>query len=413
MSETANHGLNQPLPAAAVIGGLQGWFGYRRFPVFSLRWVAGRALLFGLVILALAAMTAFGTWAATADVSLGLQSAGYLFASFMLMGFSGPMLACLVRYRRWPEARERTAVVVAVLLGMGCAFVADSWASARLKPIIEAGMREGGAVDAAQLDKAKETEKSAVAKAVNGITLAGIYFLLGGGLALRGYFSEQRRVRESHAEAEIAALRLKSQQSELRLGVLQAQVEPHFLFNTLASIRSLLRQDPQRAEATLDALVEHLRATMPRLQEDGDRLESTLGQQLEICRSYLELMRLRLADRLTFGIEVQAADNDLPCLPLLLISLVENAVKHGIEPKRGPGRIDIRVRRDPDAKVLHILVEDDGVGLQPGMGSGIGLANIRAQLATRYGQAAGLGLAQREGGGVRATLRIPLQGPAA
>ena len=218
-------------------------------------------------------------------------------------------------------------------------------------------------------------------------------------------------------------MRQRAQHDALKLGVLQAQVEPHFLFNTLASIRSLVKQDPARAEATLDALVEHLRACMPRLRGQADAanqaesdpaldatLESTLGQQLEICRSYLELMRLRLGER--FHYRIAASDDllDYGFPPLLLITLVENAIKHGIEPKPGATRLELLAERVELAGTVKLRVQviDDGAGLQPGSGSGVGLANVRAQLATRFGTDAALGLRSRDGGGAIAELVVPL-----
>jgi LytS/YehU family sensor histidine kinase len=187
---------------------------------------------------------------------------------------------------------------------------------------------------------------------------------------------------------------------------LQAQVEPHFLFNTLASVRALVRQEPAQAEATLDALVDYLRATIPKLRDEDSALHSTLGQQLDLCASYLELMRLRTAGRLSYSIDVDDALRALPFPPMLLISLVENAIKHGVEPKPGPGKVTIAVeRRERD---LHVSVIDDGLGLRLGVGGGLGLANVRAQLDTRYGARAGFQLTGEPARGARAELRIPL-----
>jgi sensor histidine kinase YesM len=246
--------------------------------------------------------------------------------------------------------------------------------------------------------------------AVNLLVVGGIYFLLGGGLALRGYFGEQRLVADSRREAELAALRLEGQQSAMRLSLLQAQIAPHFLFNTLASIRALLRQDAERAEATLDALVDHLRACMPRLDDDSAH-HATVGEQFEICRSYLELMRLRTGGRLDYAVRCPAELADEPFLPLLLLTLVENAVKHGVEAHPGPVTVTVEARREADGQ-LCLRVEDSGAGLQPGLGKGVGLANVRAQLASRYGEAAKLRVHPREGGGVRAEIRLPASGPA-
>ena len=234
-----------------------------------------------------------------------------------------------------------------------------------------------------------------------------IYGVAGGGLALRAYFSERRRWEASVHAHQVRVLQAEKRDSDVRLGVLQAQVEPHFLFNTLASVRALVRRDPGLAERTLDALVTHLRATIPKLREGEAGLHSTLGQQLDICASYLEVMRLRTGDRLSFHIHVDPALRALPYPPLLLLTLVENAVKHGIEPKPGPGRIDLRVTCQGDR--LLVGVADDGLGLKPGIGGGMGLANVRAQLETRFGPHATLRLSSRDGAGTLAEISSPLE----
>lgn len=410
VTEPRGYALDQPLPSAAVVGGMQGLFGYQRFPVFSLPWLGRRALVFLLPIGGLALMTWLGTWAASRDALLGAATGGLLFVSFMLMSFAGPGLAAIVRYRRWPVGRERIGVVLAVLLGMGVSFLIDREASSRLEPMVEQGMMESGLLTEQQRAQSRTLGRSGFATAINLLFLGGAYFLLGGGLALRGYFSEQRRVQDSARQAELADARLAAQQSALRLSLLQAQIAPHFLFNTLASVRALVRRDPERAEATLDALVDHLRACMPRLAADGAVAMSTLGRELEACRSYLELMRLRLGGRLEYTVEAGDADEARPMLPMLLLTLVENAVKHGIEPLPGPGHIDLRV--SGDGRSLRLVVEDNGAGLQPGLGGGVGLANIRAQLRDRYGADARLELAARAEGGVRAEILLPLREPA-
>jgi signal transduction histidine kinase len=398
--------LDRALPTSAVVGGLQNWFGYRRFAVFSLPWLRGRALVFALPIVGMGLLTFLGTWASTHDAVLAGSAAGLFVGGFMLMSFCGPLLACWVRYRRWPRRRERVAVVLAVLLGMLMAYVVDGYVSARLEPLVSERAQGSGLLSAEQKARGEALERSPIGIAINLGFLAAIYFLLGGGLALRGYFSEQRRVQESRREVELAALRLQAQQSALRLSLLQAQIAPHFLFNTLASLRALLRRDTDRAEATLDALVDHLRACMPQLPADGSVGTSTLGRELEVCRSYLELMRLRLGDRLRYSVDSAGALAERPLLPMLLLTLVENAIKHGVEPATGPVMIDVRVQ--PTGSALVLAVEDSGVGLQPGLGSGVGLANLRQQLRDRYGSTAALVIGGRHGGGVRAELQLPL-----
>jgi LytS/YehU family sensor histidine kinase len=174
--------------------------------------------------------------------------------------------------------------------------------------------------------------------------------------------------------------------------VLQAQVEPHFLFNTLASVRSLIASEPARAAQTIDALADYLRAALPRLRED--RVEdATLDRQLDLCLGYLDLMRVRMAGRLSARVEADAAVRALPFPPLILLTLVENAVTHGVEPKPGPGEIVIRARAEDG--ILTVAVEDDGAGLEPGVTPGLGLANVRAQLQNLFGDRAGLEVVSR------------------
>lgn len=402
MPGDSDYALRQPLPDDVLVGGNTVWSRYRQYPVFSAPWLRGRTLLFASAIGSLALVVWLGVGATLRDYAAGFLAGAHLFAAFMLMATLGPGLATLVRHRRWPRPRERALVVAAVAIGVGLGFPADRWASAHVerKVLAAAGDR---APPAPELQGGERI----LAYAVNGIALAAVYGLFGGGLALRAYFSEQRRWRDSVQRRELQSLRRQKQDADLRLGMLQAQVEPHFLFNTLASVRALVRQDPARAEATLDALVEHLRATIPRLRDDARLLHSTLGQQLDICRSYLDVVRLRTDARLDYAIEAAPGLRAQPYPPLLLITLVENAVKHGIEPKRGPGRILVRAAVEGDA--LAVAVIDDGVGLAPGAGGGVGLANVREQLSMRYGDRASVRLQGREGEGAHAEIRVPLE----
>lgn len=394
--------LDTRLPQAMSSGGDTLWTRYRRYPVFSLRWQAGRGLVFGIALLAFAAVIGLGIGIMAHSLRTGLLVTALEFVAFMLMATLGPALAGVVRYRRWPIARERGAVVAALLLGIVLSFFIDRLASAEVNALV-APTRQAMAVHPPQIGPVAR----ALALAVNAVVLIVIYGLFGGGLALRAYFSEQRRWQDYQARLALDAATAQARDADLRLGVLQAQVEPHFLFNTLASVRALVRQDPAQAEATLDALVDFLRATIPRLREGEAGLRATLGEQLDLCARYLHLMQLRMGGRMTY--EVRAAQDlrtqDFP--PALLITLVENAIKHGIEPKPGPARVEVSAEQADG--LLWVRVCDDGAGLVPGAGGGMGLANVRQQLAARYGQAAQLRLLQREGGGVCAEVGIPCQ----
>jgi sensor histidine kinase YesM len=159
----------------------------------------------------------------------------------------------------------------------------------------------------------------------------------------------------------------------------------------------------------IDALVDYLRVTIPQLRESSTELDSSLGRQLDICASYLKLMQVRMGDRLTFTVEANDELRAQAFPPLMLISLVENAIKHGIEPKPGPGKVTIRAAnvRTDQGRRLEISVADDGVGLVSGVGAGVGLANIREQLKARFADGAQLDLRSQPAGGVIATISVP------
>ena len=199
-------------------------------------------------------------------------------------------------------------------------------------------------------------------------------------------------------------------EAELRLSVLAAQVEPHFLFNTLASVRSAIVSDQARAAAIVDHLADYLRATIPQMRHEAASGSVPLARQLDAARAYLALMHERMP-RLAFAVEAEPGLEAAQVPPLMLISLVENAVKHGVEPKAGPARITVTARRAEDAGVamLELEVRDDGVGFGSATsGAGVGLANIQERLAGLYGGKAGLTLKALPEGGVAAILRLPL-----
>jgi LytS/YehU family sensor histidine kinase len=157
-------------------------------------------------------------------------------------------------------------------------------------------------------------------------------------------------------------------------------VEPHFLFNTLANVRELVDSGSPQATKVLDSLIAYLRAAVPRLHET----QTTLGQEVQLARAYLELMQMRMPDRLQFALDIDAAALDLRCPPTTLLTLVENAVRHGIDPSEEGGRIDVRVRVQNGRCIAE--VRDTGVGLQPsGDGLGTGLATLRERLELAFG----------------------------
>jgi hypothetical protein len=335
-------------------------------------------------------------------IALSLASS---LASLILVG-AGPMLAALFRHAGWPLRIERVCIVAAVICGMVLGTLSEQFTEQFHGRLMAAhGFEHESAV------LPLTDVHSIVRRGLDVSRSLFILFVASGGLGLWAYFSEAKRWAEHWRRAEIEKMSLQKAEADLRLTVLQAQVEPHFLFNTLASVRSLVTTDPQRASQTIDALAQHLRATLPKLRAATGAAQSTLGEQFAICASYLELMQVRLGERLRVDIRLPPELRDVPFPPFLLISLVENAIKHGVEPKPGVTHVVLaaRIVEEAERKQLEVQVEDDGAGLKLGMGEGTGLANIRAQLLTRFAATASLELAERGAGGVLARLVLPLE----
>ncbi len=187
-----------------------------------------------------------------------------------------------------------------------------------------------------------------------------------------------------------------------RLNLLQAQVEPHFLYNTLASAQYLTRSDPASADQMLGHLIEYLRHSLPRT----DRTLSTLAEELERSRAYLEILKLRMGPRLTLQLDVPDELLATPLPPMMLQTLVENAIKHGLEPRPGDGTVWIFARLNGAS--VAVTVADDGRGFDPqASGSGIGLKNVRERLQLIYGAAASLVIAANFPQGVAVTISVP------
>ncbi|HEY9023035.1 MAG TPA: histidine kinase, partial [Burkholderiaceae bacterium] len=219
---------------------------------------------------------------------------------------------------------------------------------------------------------------------------------------------EEQKLRWQLARAEenAAMAELSRQVSVMELKALQAQVEPHFLFNALASLQQLIRVQPATAERFVGQLHEYLRLALPSMREPL----STVDKELALARAYLTVMATRLGERLRFEVETEADCARHPMPPMMLLTLVENAVQHGIEPRPRGGQVQVLARRQGEQLVLQ--VSDDGVGLLaaskvPSKGRGIGLTNVRDRLAGLYGDAARLSVQQRGERGVCARIELP------
>lgn len=213
----------------------------------------------------------------------------------------------------------------------------------------------------------------------------------------------ERRRREQASAAQTAT---EKELTVARLSLLHAQVEPHFLYNTLASAQLLTRSDPARADVMLGYLIQYLRHSLPRTENE----QSTLGTELERALAYLEILRIRMGPRLQVQVDVPDVLRATPLPPMMLQTLVENAIKHGLEPRTGGGTVWIRARRH-DGQVA-VTVADDGVGLNSSTsGTGIGLKNVRERLRLVYGNDASLSVVGNFPSGVAATLSVPANQP--
>jgi hypothetical protein len=232
------------------------------------------------------------------------------------------------------------------------------------------------------------------------IVISGITKLMAAG---RFKAEAQAVVATEMAESEA----LKRQVVEARMAAMQAQVEPHFLFNTLASIDHLIETDPPRASKMQKNLIALLRASMPTMREANAQGNRDLGRELAVIRPYLEILKVRMEDRLATDIRVSDGLLSAEFPPMMLQSLVENAIKHGLEPKPEGGSLTV------SAEIVHgklaVTVADTGLGFGKAAtaGTGIGLANIRERLQLLYGNKASLTVAENPGGGTAVTITVP------
>jgi len=214
--------------------------------------------------------------------------------------------------------------------------------------------------------------------------------------------SERRKVEEAQARETASEKEL----GIAKLSLLQAQVEPHFLYNTLANAQVLTRSDPAKADRMIGNLIAYLRHSLPR----ADAGFSTVGEELDSTRAYLEILRIRMGERLAVQIQVPDALKAVPLPPMMLQTLAENAIKHGLEPLPGGGTVWILAREAGDKASL--TVADDGRGFsEDSTGTGIGLKNLRERLRLAYGDAAAFTIAANFPRGVAATITVPRAGP--
>ena len=345
-----------------------------------------------------------------ADVLIAAALALLAWAALCLLGLVGVITVNV------PDA----GFLYRLLLGMLLLFLAIAWSMLAVARLLEATLPE------AMLARLSPVREWRAAALVSLLLLAGLMLgnLAGSALLALVYpdtefFASSTLRRQLRVLqflpflAIVAALfwrgrlqrqKMQAQAAEAQLRLLQAQIEPHFLFNTLANIESLLDADPPRARAMLEAFSDHLRAGMGQLRVD----ETTLGAELEMAANYLRLLQIRMGERLRFSVEANEDARAALLPPLLLQPLVENAIRHGLEPKVAGG--EVRIVAAVENGRLCVQVRDDGLGGEAppaAKGAGTALANIRARLRHRYGERASLRLLH--GAGTDATLELPYQ----
>jgi sensor histidine kinase YesM len=239
----------------------------------------------------------------------------------------------------------------------------------------------------------------------------------GAGLAVQGlsvfaghsFFGsewEEKKVEEIMARENLKAVSREKQLMQAQLRMLQAQIEPHFLFNTLANIQSLISRAPDKASLMMDNFIAYLRESLSASRAQ----EGTVQQEFDLVRHYLDLIKIRMADRLQYALSLAPGLESTPMAPMLLQPVVENAIKHGLEPKVQGGSVTVDARREGDR--MLVTVEDNGLGFSDNAdhkGTGVGLSNLRERLAVLYDGRATLDIADAHPG-TRIRISLPLSG---
>ncbi len=224
------------------------------------------------------------------------------------------------------------------------------------------------------------------------------------GATISYFFYSKRHLKVSKEiiqQERINRLSSEKQVLEANLKLLQAQIEPHFLFNTLSNILSLLDTDLKKGQSMLMDLTRYLRTSLAKTREGA----ATLGQEMEMVKAYLNIFKVRMEDRLHYKLDVSNGITDQPFPPMLIQPLVENAIRHGIEPKIEGGSITIRARKN--GNVLRVEILDTGTGLHEDDITGFGLSNVRERLQSLYGDKGRLILEENRPSGLKAIIEVP------
>jgi len=316
---------------------------------------------------------------------LGLIGTPGNFSSHLIVSLSiGVLIHLLINLALWSLSKQGPLIQ---LLGIILMIVVGTWL----------GLNLGLRISTDGLMSATDINRSVLNSLPFGLLFGGI---------ISWFFYSRGRLIEVQSQARAEELKRIAQEKELiqaQLKLLQAQIEPHFLFNTLANVHSLIPTKPELAATMLENLNRYLRAAL-----DHSRSESSsLSRELELLKAYLEIQKVRMGDRLSYHFDVPDRVAALPFPPMLLQPLVENAVKHGLEPTVAGGNIDLRARLHKN-KVEMTLI-DNGNGLGDNFVSGVGLSNVRERLHSMFGEQASFNIATSDSGGVTVCLSIPTE----
>nr|WP_314861214.1 histidine kinase [uncultured Undibacterium sp.] len=419
----------------SLVGKMGSWSSKAlHYPIFSPTWFSYRVRGFIIPLVLLSIFLMLISFVGPKEI---MNMNAYL--SFFFMWFSfvnsvllGRWLAVKARsygkLHSWSAKRETASIIVSLVIAAtisAAAILISNNFGDKLSASKENDVTEIAKKSAPEnfVKEAKKTDKnssergihlSATSKTTQRIVNGSVWLLLTlwlvGVFDLRAYFRQRKALEEALMEEKIERYKRERNQAEMRLSVLASQVEPHFLFNTLSGVRAAMLSDPARGVAIIDHLVDYLRSTIPQMRSDGSSTQSSLGNQFDSVRAYLGVIHVRMP-RLSFEVECSSDLLALPIPPLMLISLVENAVKHGIEPKKGAVKISVSAKKITVAgqEKLQLCVKDNGVGFGGSTsGSGIGLSNIRERLKQLYDDDAALSLSAGEDGGVEASIYLPM-----
>jgi signal transduction histidine kinase len=357
-------------------------------------------LLFG--FLALCALTALRmTIARTITKSDGDAPWVWLFISSFgrsFVRYTGAFVLVVVVLKRVRStAWQVPMIIAAVIVGVVIGWLLSAWLEFRVDPVSAiAGVLPGNWENWGL----PGDNRNQIAADAPGI-LTSFCMLSGLLAAIYVFYVRAIKTEDESRRQELRRIDLERQMSEARLKVLEAQIEPHFIFNALANVQRLFETDPAAGNAMLRQLSRYLSAALPRMRE----AESTLGREVELATAYLSVQQIRMGRRLVFDIDVPDGLTSATIPPMMLTTLAENAVRHGLGPLPEGGYLRISARAQGD--LLRLQVADTGRGFEAHAGAGVGLANIRARLAAQYGAHARLAITRNSPRGVTATIVLP------